>query len=723
MRSELFLCCFCFLVMCVVQVIAVPADSPKYPLLPGIPFKGPEPVDGTWMLGVKENAVRRQAALHGTQSLMMEQSRSAPEPAGVGTEIIVNVSDSGSNTSYDETFVVTLTGTHGIILVTKEAYERFDGEFYRFANPNGDGSEPWLRMEDLLTPDQLSSLLNEFDTTIYPSDTRVFGEPLPRGSEGQKVWILLHNIRDEAYYDPEASTYVAGYFSASEDIDNNKNMMHIDTYDWANRTGPDAESPYLYEGVFAHEFQHLIHFDQDPNEPSWVDEGCADLAGYLCGYGHPVRHVLYYIAFHPITSLTFWGGGLADYGASYLFLLYLYEKYGGESFISRLVQEQANGIEGIENTLKNYEYRITFDRLFDNWTIANYLDDPGIAGGKYGYENIEIGSDDSAGYTIRSALESIWEKPFTTVPFDVSSDWPESDPQPYTAQYHIFYNDRKALLSLSGDIYAGVQPYSGSFEWYSEAEGWAWRGISQTFDIPGGGATLSFYTYFEIEEDWDYGYVEVYDYTTREWCTLESQQTTTTLPFPQDNPNTPTEREPRTYFANGTWHAFTGNSEGWIKVNMDLTPFAGHPIDLSFRTWQDGAYTLQMMYIDDISIPEIGFFDDVESDQHNWEAENWLRTDGKFPNSLGALTLTVFDPVETTGEQSVNKNIYCPGWHHPVIHRMRINPETQKGMSIIERAPVGGIYKHISIITNHADHIINAHYAIKAGIIGWPWNF
>jgi hypothetical protein len=561
---------------------------------------------------------------------------------------------------------------------------------------------------------------------MYPLETRVFGEPLPRGSEGQKVWVLLHNIRDEAYYDPEATSYIAGYFSASEDIDNNKNMMHIDTYDWENRTGPDAARPYLYEGVFAHEFQHLIHFDQDPDEPVWVDEGCADLAGFICGYGHPASHVVYYIAYHPITSLTFWGSGLQDYGASYLFVLYLYEKYGGESFITQLVQEQANGIEGIENTLQNCGYRIPFNRLFDNWTIANYLDDHSIAGGKYGYETLEIGSDDSYGYTIQSALERIWEHPFYLAPFDISSDWPGVDPQPYTAQYYTFYNDKWAILSVSGDIYSGVPPYSGDFEWYSEAEAWAWRGISQTFDIPAEGATLSFYTYFEIEEDWDYGYVEVYDHNTGEWCTLESQQTTNTLPFPQDNPNVPEEREPRTYFNNGTWNAFTGESDGWLKVDMDLQQFAGHTIDLYFRSWQDGAFTLQMMYVDDISIPEIGFFDDVESDQHNWEVENWVRSDGKFPNSLSACTLKVLDPVEEEDEQPdntknklLNNKMFCHGHRYPVIQRMRINPKSQKGLSFISKAPEGGIIKNVTIITNHAHHIIGSHYDIKARLFDW----
>jgi len=47
-----------------------------------------------------------------------------------------------------------------------------------------------------------------------------------------------------------------------------------------------------------------------------------------------------------------------------------------------------------------------------------------------------------------------------------------------------------------------------------DAEAWAWRSFYQTFSIPAGGATLNFYTLFEIEEDWDYGYVEVYDQDT-----------------------------------------------------------------------------------------------------------------------------------------------------------------------------------------------------------------
>jgi len=307
------------------------------------------------------------------------------------------------------------------------------------------------------------------------------------------------------------------------------------------------------------------------------------------------------MVYHPFTSLTFWGSGLEDYGASYLFQLYLFEHYGGAAFTSALVQEQANGIEGIENTLAAFGYKDSFNEIYDNWTVANYLDDTRRAGGKFGYETLEIGTIDSWGYSIEYALGNMWWGPPDIAPFAVPSFW-FGDPQPYTAHYYRFNTSEDAVAWIDGDDFAGVTAYSGTYEWYSDAEAWAWRSFYQTFSIPGTGATLDFMTYFEIEDDWDYGYVEVYDQDTGEWYTLDAAGTVNYVAHGQDNPNTPDEREPTAYEAAGRWHAFTGSSGGWMPVSMDLTPFAGHDIDLYFTTWQDGAFTLQMMYVDDVAI-------------------------------------------------------------------------------------------------------------------------
>jgi len=323
---------------------------------------GPDTKDATVeMLGEQEIKMRNYAAEVG--SATATQASPAGNPATIGEELTIKCSDMGSNIDYDGKFVVLMEGAHGIILIEKAAYDKYDSaaDEYVFPNPNG----VW-RSEDRISTTQLRYLLNQFDTVIYQNDTANFGQPLPRGNEGQKTWILIHNIRDLSYYDPSQTTYVAGYFSASEDATNNKNMMHIDTYDWINRTGPNASRPFLYEGTFAHEFEHLIHFDTNPKEDSWVDEGLADLAGYLCGYGHPSDHLAYYMVYHPMVSLISWTGGLENYGASYLFQLYLYEHYGGSKYTNAIGKAQSHGIEGIEKTLVALGYKDTFDNIFDN---------------------------------------------------------------------------------------------------------------------------------------------------------------------------------------------------------------------------------------------------------------------------------------------------------------------------------------------------------------------
>ena len=117
------------------------------------------------------------------------------------------------------------------------------------------------------------------------------------------------------------------------------NVIVIDAFDWANRVGPDDspwndddptnDQPTLYEGVIAHELEHLLHNYSDPGELSLGRRGSRRLRrvpqrlrrrwlapdlppGVLC------RHVA-----------DRWGGGLQNYGAAYTFFQYLWEQAGG----------------------------------------------------------------------------------------------------------------------------------------------------------------------------------------------------------------------------------------------------------------------------------------------------------------------------------------------------------------------------------------------------------
>ncbi len=683
---------------------------------------GPGAVDLHYeALGAKEIAVRQQAAMLGPEALIdpIVQGESA-EP---GDSFTFTVSDNGLGIDYDEDFYIIDdgVGAHGLILVEEAAYLAYGlyGE-YRFPNPetyNASSTDPWLREYDVITQDQLLYLLDQFDNNMWPTVTGVFGEPLARGDEGQKIWTLIFNIRDESYYDPDATSYIAGYFSASESTDNQKNIMHIDSYDWARRTGPDAPRPYLYEGTFAHEFEHLVHFDQDPDEPSWVDEGCAELSAFLCGYGHPDRHIDDYFFYHPITALTYWGNSLEDYGQKYLWILYLYEKFGGADFISALVQEQANGIEGIEKMLKSVSPWLNFDMVYNWWTMAIYLDDEVHFGGIYGFENLDIGTADTYYGTIEGYLqyyEAAWGFPqIYEAPFEVESDWwwgiYFGDPKPYCPHYFRFTNEKLSKAYFDGQDWSGVLPSSGDYEWYSDASAWAWRSFYQTFNIPAGGATLNFMTYFEIEDDWDYGYVEVYDQNTGEWYTLDAAGTVDYVAHGQDNPNCPGGREPTDYEAALRWHAFTGYSGGWIPVSMDLTPFAGHDIDLYFTLWQDGAFTLQNMYIDDISIPEIGFSDSAEEGEADWTSTGWFVTDGMFDNHFGITILQAkIKPPE------VDVKLYY-------TRIMWIDHTTETGKMFLGRTHAKSHKVRVAIVSNRADHILPAHYIFGVKEVSWHW--
>ncbi len=670
-------------------------------------LKGLEPMDLTpEQLGEDEIAIRKKAAEVGSD--IATGASPVGDPATIGEHFNVSCSDDYLGVDYDQEFVVILDGTHGIIAIQKEAYDAYDAvnDEYVFPNPNG----CW-RPEDRISTDMFQYLLDEFDDTMYPTVTTIYGEPLARGAEGQKIWVLIFNIRDPSYYDETYTWYYAGYFSASTSSEQNKNIMHIDSYDWQNRVGPGVDRPYLYEGVFAHEFEHLVHFDIDPDEPSWVDEGLADLAGFFCEYGHSDGHLFNYLVYHPMTSLTFWGSGLEDYGASYLFQLYLFEHYGGAEFTSALVQEQANGIEGIENTLAAFGYSETFNEIFDDWTIANYIDDTRKAGSKYGYETLDIGSADTRGATIEWALNNVWWGPPEESPFGVPSGWFYGiEPQPYTAHYFRFNNDKKATIEIDGDDFSGVTAYSGTYEWYSDAAAWAWRSFYRTFDLSSvSTATLNFMTFFEIEGDWDYGYVEVFEHDGNgggEWYTLDAPGTLNYVGHPQDNPDCPDHREPTAYEAAGRWHAFSGDSGGWMPVSMDLTPFAGKTIDLYFTTWQDGAFTLQMMYVDDISITEIGFFDDVEAGPGMWGTTSWYITDGIQENGLGVTLIdTKGVPTARYPEPAENNAM--------TLHRVSVmttDPSTQYGTMGVPATPVKSGRVAVAIVSNHAGHILSSHY-------------
>jgi hypothetical protein len=149
---------------------------------------------------------------------------------------------------------------------------------------------------------------------------------------------------------------------------------------YINDSDNSPSGDYLL-GVLAHEFEHMIHWQYDENESSWVDEGLAEVAMFL--YGNP-DNISSFNA-QPDNNLTVFNGAWADYIKTYLWSLYFYERYGGEAALYDVVHEPGNSTAGYDAVLDRRGYTDNFEDAFANWVVANYLDDPAISDGRFGY--------------------------------------------------------------------------------------------------------------------------------------------------------------------------------------------------------------------------------------------------------------------------------------------------------------------------------------------------
>ena len=138
-------------------------------------------------------------------------------------------------------------------------------------------------------------------------------------------------------------------------------------------------------------------------------------------------------------------------------------------------------------------------------------------------------------------------------------------------------------------------------------------------------ATLRFWTWYDIEKDYDYAYVTVSTDGGVHWQPLSTSVTTETNP--QGNSFGP---------------AFTNNSgqhldvaedsaSYWEEQLVDLTPFAGQEIMIGFHMVTDDALNYNGIAIDDVSIPELDYFEDFEQGDGGWSHSGFARIDNILP--------------------------------------------------------------------------------------------
>ncbi len=239
----------------------------------------------------------------------------------------------------------------------------------------------------------INKIASVFDSTIYPNTRAMFGSEWKPGIDNDaRITILLTDIKDGFNPSKGKHSYVAGYFNAGDCYSTNKypasnqrEMLYLDI-------NPVVPASHEFLSTLAHEFQHMIHWNNDSKEFTWLNESMSQLAPYLCGLGHPLQ-IEAFIS-NPDNSLIAWSDEnmIANYGQVYMWAQYLSTRVVDTAtmrrrFIRRLVANKSQGLSSITSTMREQKLSGKVSDLFRFFCAANYLNDSRVAGGIYGYES------------------------------------------------------------------------------------------------------------------------------------------------------------------------------------------------------------------------------------------------------------------------------------------------------------------------------------------------
>lgn len=499
----------------------------------------------------------------------------------------------------------------------------------------GDNIYFWIENSVRYNQSDLIPLAETFDKEIIPTDREFFGEEWNPGVDGDPRFYVL--------YAGNLGMNLAGYYSSADEL-------HPDAHPYSNAhemflinsDTVDLRDNYIY-GTMAHEFQHMIHWYQDRNEETWVNEGFSMLAEHVNNYDAGGFDWEYMD--NTDMQLNDWGGDVGDngphYGASYIFFVYFLDRFGDDA-TKALVRHDENGFTGIEKVMEELdlvnpttEKPYTANEFFADWAVANLLQDTSIENGRYGYLSY-------------SPTYVDMEKSVMACPTKLNGD---------VYQYGVDYIeiDCGSLDSIQITASEAVRllpfnaPSSGDYFIWSNVGDESNSHLSQTFDLSqvSGEAALTFKTWYDIEEDYDYIYISA-STDGQTWRILDSENCTS------DNPS-----------GNSYGCGWNGTTTGWIDEKVDLSDYVGQTVTLRFDYVTDAAVNGKGMAIDDLAIDAIGYSTDLETDLGGWTAEGFVRVQNHLPQTMNLTIVTYTNNGISVDHRSFQGDLVIPASELP----------------------------------------------------------
>ncbi|HEU5347151.1 MAG TPA: hypothetical protein VFU63_00935, partial [Ktedonobacterales bacterium] len=495
-----------------------------------------------------------------------------------------------------------------------------------------------------VSKDAIAASARVFETKSYPTNRTYFGSQwFPGPDDDPRITVL------NAKY---LGQYLGGYFSSEDEFpravspySNERQMIYINLASSIGRPGTSA-----YNSTIAHEFQHMIHWFWHPGDDSWQNEGMSVVAQHVNGYS--IQGMDDALLARPDTMLGGWTGDnqtdFIRYGAGFLFLDYLAQHYGGYGILRGLLTTPEQDPLNVDAVLAAAGTKDRFNDVFGKYVLANLLNDPAIANGIYAYPDIP-----GKRATVQHEVSSY---PYS----DGSAEKPATVAQ-YAAQYYEFMpgaGNGTLTVRFAGRPTIGIvpnTPYQGAAaEWWSNSGNEMDSTLTHAFDLSalaGKPVTLNFAAWYELEQDYDYGYVAVSEDNGKNWATVPTTTSTSA------NPNGGNYGNGMTGISGG------GKTPAWVNEKADLSRWAGKKILLRFESISDDAVHLAGMTIGAVSIPQLNFSDTIATD-NGWKADGWIRSNNVLPQ-----------------QYLVQAVVYTSGQSTPTITRIPVNLASGVGVA------------------------------------------
>ena len=178
---------------------------------------------------------------------------------------------------------------------------------------------------------------------------------------------------------------------------------------------------------------------------------------------------------------------------------------------------------------------------------------------------------------------------------------------------------RSYVNAIHDDLFKPfAEPRTGTQYAYSQLADNSYKRLARTIDVPATGADLSFQIARSTENSWDHVFVEAHHPGQDDWTTLPDVNGHTTqepdnhcalesldphpfllhyltLPAAEGEPCTPSG-------TTGQWWAATGSSDGYENWDVDLSAYAGGPVEVSITYVSDFTIQRPGVYIDDVVV-------------------------------------------------------------------------------------------------------------------------